>query len=81
MADRISIERLRLRLPAGSSTDVQGLAARIAEALAVGAPDLNPGAVVPLLRVRLSHDTATTGAGPGKSIAAVVLRGLDKVGN
>jgi hypothetical protein len=80
MADGVLIDRLRLRLPAGSAADARTLATRIAEALAVGAPDLDPGAEVPLLRVRLSHDAATSGVGLGKSIAAAVLRSLDTAG-
>jgi hypothetical protein len=80
MADGIAIERLRLRLPRAAAVDARSLATQIAEALAEGAPDLEPGAVVPVLRVRLSQSPGT-GPGLARNIAASVLRSLDEAGN
>lgn len=75
MADAISIDRLRLRLLAGSAADPRGVAEELAQALAAGAPDLGPVAAVPLLRVRLSHE-ARARPRLGHGIAAAVLRNL-----
>jgi hypothetical protein len=80
MADGITIDRLRLRLPRAAASDPRNLATQIAEALAASAPDLEPGAVVPVLRVRLSQSPGT-GTGLARNIAASVLRGLDATGN
>jgi hypothetical protein len=84
MADSVVVGRLHLRLPFGtpgaSGLDARRLATHIAEALAAGAPELDPGAVIPELRVRLAHPAAANPASLGQDIAAAVLRRLDASG-